>query len=210
MTQEIVLAIVYVLVLAVVNMQIVEYLKRPLTQQFPDAPLWWVVYVAFATGTALAFGFRLDVFEFMPEHPYWLGRLLTGCMIGGGSSLIFDTMKRIVSGLTQLSKSLAELVAIVKQARGVLAGGDTGTGYRLTGTGRKQEPQHEEAEGPWLNDDWDNQEYDKRAREEARRMMSELREADTTINITAGPIDELRYGKEFSHYENLPDPERKA
>ena len=124
MANAIVLAIVYVLVLAVVNMQVVEYLKALITARYPDAPLWWVVYVAFATGAALAFGFQFDAFAFMPEHPFWLGRLLTGCMIGGGSSLIFDTVRNIVSGLTQLSESLSELTVIVKQARGVLAAGD--------------------------------------------------------------------------------------
>lgn len=120
MTSAIALAIVYVLVLAVVNMRIVEYLKAPIVAQFPKAPLWWVVYVAFATGTALAFGFTFDAFEFMPEHPFWLGRLLTGCMIGGGSSLIFDIAKRLVSGLTKLLSSLSELIAILNQAKAVL------------------------------------------------------------------------------------------
>ena len=109
MSGEIAMAVLYVIVLAVVNMQIVEYLKKPVAQRFPEADLWYVVYVAFCTGVALAYGFGLDVFEFMPEHPYWLGRLLTGCMIGGGSSLIFEVGKGIVVGVERVRKTFAEL-----------------------------------------------------------------------------------------------------
>ncbi len=135
MTGAIWLAILYVLVLAVVNMQIVEYLKRPIKTQFPKVPLWWVVYVAFGTGVALAFGFRLDAFEFMPEHPFWLGCLLTGCMIGGGSSLIFDTTSNIVGGLTRLKSILAELTKILEQAQAVLTPGMSGGGPSSGETG---------------------------------------------------------------------------
>ena len=130
MTQAIVMAAVYVIVLAVVNMQVVEYLKAPvkayLDRLHPDQEysLWWVVYVSFATGTALAFGFAFDAFAFLPAHPYWLGRLLTGCLIGGGSSLIFDVLKRIVTGLASLLDSLRELVAVVNAAREMLGGYD--------------------------------------------------------------------------------------
>jgi len=117
MTGAIALAVLYLIVLAVVNMQIVEYLKAPIARRYPKADLWYVVYIAFGTGVALAFGFRLDVFEFMPPHPLYLGIGLTGCLVGGGSSLIFKTMKGIVGGLTQLKKSLSDLSVILEDVR---------------------------------------------------------------------------------------------
>jgi len=135
MSSAIVLAVVYVLVLAVVNMQIVEYLKRPIRAQCPEVPLWWVLYVAFVSGVGLAFGFRLDAFEFMPPHPFWLGCLLTGCMVGGGSSLIFDTTSEFVAGLTQLKSTLTELTAILEQARGVMSPSDIAPAPPMGGFG---------------------------------------------------------------------------
>jgi len=117
MTGAIALAVLYVVVLAVVNMQVVEYLKKPIAMRFPKLNLWFVTYISFATGCALAFGFGLDVFEFMPPHSIYLGMFLTGCLVGGGSSLIFNVVSGIVKTVTRLKDVLADLATILKDLR---------------------------------------------------------------------------------------------
>ena len=185
MTSQVVVAIGYVLVLAVVNLQVVEYLKAPVAVQFPKLSLWWMRYLSFSTGTALAYGFGLDAFAFMPPHPEWLGMLLTGCLIGGGASLLFDITKSIAEWAGKLAGVLADLVSIIAEIRGLLGPGDLEARYTLTDTGRDLLAELRKAADP------DTGDY--------------LVRGDRTESVSATP-----YGKEFAYYESLPDPERKA
>jgi hypothetical protein len=75
--------------LAVVNSKLIDYLKAPVMKKWPELDLWWVTYVALLTGIGLTWLAQINVFE------QWIGSevagiLLTGVLVGGGSSLIYD------------------------------------------------------------------------------------------------------------------------
>lgn len=75
--------------LAVANKAIVDYLAAPIRAKFPTFDLWWLVYVAFLTGGVVGWFSGLNLFEAAGLVGI-SGRLLTACVIGGGSSLIHD------------------------------------------------------------------------------------------------------------------------
>lgn len=79
--------------LSTVNTAIVDMLKRPITQRFPEWDLWWFVYVGMATGFAIGWLAQVNLFlTIVPEEA--LGRILSALMIGGGSSLIYKVFGR--------------------------------------------------------------------------------------------------------------------
>lgn len=80
--------------LAVVNKAIVDYLSAPVKQRYPDADLWWLVYVAFATGMALGLVAGINLFGGIASMPELAGRILTGACIGGGANFLHDVAKR--------------------------------------------------------------------------------------------------------------------
>ena len=80
--------------LAVVNRAIVDYLSAPIKQRFPDADLWYLVYVAFAIGGAIGWVSGVNLFSSIPGMPIILGRILTAACIGGGANLLHDVASR--------------------------------------------------------------------------------------------------------------------
>lgn len=50
-------AVAVALFLAVANKAIIDYLVAPVRQRWPDFDMWWLVYVALATGG----GYRLAI-----------------------------------------------------------------------------------------------------------------------------------------------------
>jgi hypothetical protein len=77
------------LFLAVVNQKIVDYLVAPVRNRYPDADLWWLIYVALATGAAIGWFANINMFiDYVPDP--LAGRILTMVVIGGGASLIHD------------------------------------------------------------------------------------------------------------------------
>lgn len=76
--------------LAVVNRAIVDYLSAPVKAKFPDLDLWWLVYVAFATGLLVGWFAGVNLFSSVEGMPVLLGRILTAMCIGGGSNLLHD------------------------------------------------------------------------------------------------------------------------
>jgi len=80
--------------LAVVNRALIEYLSAPVKKRFPDADLWWLVYVAFLTGGAIGWVAGVNLFSSIAEMPLVLGRILTAACIGGGANLLHDIAKR--------------------------------------------------------------------------------------------------------------------
>jgi hypothetical protein len=80
--------------LAVVNRALIEYLATPVRRRFPDADLWWLVYVAFVTGGAIGWIAGVNLFSSIAEMPIVLGRILTAACIGGGSNLLHDIATR--------------------------------------------------------------------------------------------------------------------
>ena len=76
--------------LAVANKALVDYLADPIRAKYPNADLWWLVYVAFGTGALIGWFSGVNLFAVVQSmHPI-VGRVLTACVIGGGSSLIHD------------------------------------------------------------------------------------------------------------------------
>lgn len=81
------------LLLAVVNSKIVDYVADPFRKKFPKADLWWLIYVALATGAAIGWFAQINLFaEIVPN--VLLGRVLTSILIGGGASLLHDVFDK--------------------------------------------------------------------------------------------------------------------
>ena len=79
--------------LAVTNSEVVDYIKRPIVQKFPELDLWWFVYVSLTTGFVIGWFANINLFEAVVEEEL-LGRILTAALIGGGSSLIYRIFKK--------------------------------------------------------------------------------------------------------------------
>jgi hypothetical protein len=81
------------LFLAAVNMALINYLAEPIRQKYPTIDLWWLLYVALATGFLIAWFAGVNLFGAYIENEL-LGRVLSGFLVGGGSSLIHDVFDR--------------------------------------------------------------------------------------------------------------------
>lgn len=81
------------LFLALVNQKVVDYLSAPIRQQYPNLNMWWLLYVAAATGFVIAWLSGVNLFEaYVPNES--LARVLSGIVVGGGSSLIHDVFDK--------------------------------------------------------------------------------------------------------------------
>jgi hypothetical protein len=80
------------LFLAALNKGLVDWLSAPIRVRYPDLDLWWLIYVALATGAALGWVSGANLVEAYVPDPM-VGRVLTSLLIGGGSSLIHDLVK---------------------------------------------------------------------------------------------------------------------
>lgn len=77
------------LFLAVVNNKMIDYIVTPIKQNFPDMKFYWLVYVALITGFALSMASGINLFaDYIPNT--LVGQVLSGIVVGGGSSLIHD------------------------------------------------------------------------------------------------------------------------
>lgn len=81
------------LFLAAVNTALINYLAEPVRQKYPTIDLWWLLYVALATGFAIAWFAEVNLFGAYIESEL-LGRILSGFLVGGGSKLIHDVMDK--------------------------------------------------------------------------------------------------------------------
>jgi len=77
------------LFLAAVNTKVVDFLAAPIRQRYPDLDLWWLLYVALATGAAISWLSGVNLFDGVIESVV-LGRVLSAALVGGGASLIHD------------------------------------------------------------------------------------------------------------------------
>lgn len=77
------------LFLAAVNTALINYLAEPVRQKYPNLDLWWLLYVALGTGFVIAWFAGVNLFGAYIENEL-LGRVLSGFLVGGGSSLIHD------------------------------------------------------------------------------------------------------------------------
>lgn len=78
------------LFLAVANRAVVNAIAAPVRKRFPEFDLWFLVYVALATGAGLSWASGVNMFSpvFIPNE--LVARVLTAIVIGGGSSLIHE------------------------------------------------------------------------------------------------------------------------
>ena len=82
------------LFLAGVNKALVDYIAAPIRKKYPDVDLWWLVYVALATGALLTWFASVNLFTaYIPD--LLVGRVVTCILVGGGSSLIHDVFKPV-------------------------------------------------------------------------------------------------------------------
>ena len=79
--------------LAAVNTAVINYLVEPVRQRYPEADLWWVLYLALATGFGISWFGGVNLFEAQIANEL-LGRVLSGILVGGGSSLIHNVFDR--------------------------------------------------------------------------------------------------------------------
>ncbi len=81
--------LVVALLLAVTNSKIVDYVAEPVRKKFPNADLWWLVYVSLVTGACIGWFGEINLFAGVVPSVL-LGRVLSSILIGGGASLLHD------------------------------------------------------------------------------------------------------------------------
>lgn len=79
--------------LATVNTALINYLAEPIRQKYQTIDLWWLLYVALATGFVIAGFAGVNLFGAYVDNEL-LGRVLSGVLVGGGSSLIHDVFDK--------------------------------------------------------------------------------------------------------------------
>ena len=83
------------LFLSVAANRIIEAVLAPVKIKFPAADLWWVVYLTWVLGGALAYLAGLNLFtEQLPALNPVIGQVLTSLVVGGGSNLLHDVFQK--------------------------------------------------------------------------------------------------------------------
>ena len=85
-------AVVIALFLSLAANRIIEALIRPIKEQLAasgkEISWWWLIYVSWVFGGALAWLAGLHLFEaYLPGYPI-VDRVLTAIVVGGGANLI--------------------------------------------------------------------------------------------------------------------------
>ena len=93
------------LFLAAVNTAVVNYLAEPVRQRYPELDLWWLLYVALATGFVISWFAGVNLFETQIANEL-LGRILSGILVGGGSSLIHNVFDQPQPGEVLLAAEI--------------------------------------------------------------------------------------------------------
>lgn len=76
--------------LAVANKALIDYIAEPIRKRLPQLDLWFLPYIALATGFAIGYLADINLFTVAPGLAGDAGRVLTAAVIGGGSSLLHD------------------------------------------------------------------------------------------------------------------------
>lgn len=91
------------LFLAAVNTKIIDWFAEPIRRKFPNLDMWWLLYVAAVTGFVLAWLSGVNLFVAYIENDA-LGRILSGLLVGGGSSLIHDIFDNRLESIELLAE----------------------------------------------------------------------------------------------------------
>jgi len=77
--------------LAVVAKSIIDAIAEPVRKRYPEADMWWLIYVTWALGGALSYLAGVNLFTaIVPSLDPLVGQVLTAITVGGGSSLVYD------------------------------------------------------------------------------------------------------------------------
>ena len=76
------------LFLAVVNERLVEWFVSPVFEKYKWDTMW-LRYVAGVTGFLISFFGNINLLATYVDNP-WLGLVLTGLVVGGGSNLVHE------------------------------------------------------------------------------------------------------------------------
>lgn len=91
--------------LAVTNTAIINYLAEPARQRKPEIDLWWLLYVALITGFLIAWFAQVNLFVAQIPNEV-LGRILSGILVGGGSSLIHNVFDQPETKIVELAAEI--------------------------------------------------------------------------------------------------------
>ena len=95
------------LFLAVLNRTIVDGLSAPLRERWPSVDLWWLFYVAVASGFAIAWFAGVNALtDYIADET--LGRVLSSLIVGGGSTMIHDIFSATVKMVKNGNKAKGE------------------------------------------------------------------------------------------------------
>ena len=79
--------------LATVNSELIDLIKRPITEKFPEHNTWYFVYINLVTGFLIGWFAQVNLLAgIVPEET--VGRILSSLLIGGGSSLLYKIFKQ--------------------------------------------------------------------------------------------------------------------
>lgn len=79
--------------LALAAKSIADGLLEPINQKFPNMDLWWMVYIEWVLGGALAFLAGVNLFSAVLPNAL-AGQILTAIVVGGGAKLIFKVFNK--------------------------------------------------------------------------------------------------------------------
>ena len=75
--------------------RIIEAVVAPVKLKFPKLDLWWLMYMTWMLGGALAYVSGLNLFAApLPGLAPVVGQVLTALVVGGGSNLLHDVFQR--------------------------------------------------------------------------------------------------------------------
>lgn len=83
------------LLLITVTERVTAALVAPIKQKYPNADLWWLIYVAWVLGAVLVFLAGINLFaELVPSLSPLAGQVLSAIVAGGGANLLHDIFDR--------------------------------------------------------------------------------------------------------------------
>lgn len=83
------------LLLVTVTERVTEAFVAPAKKKWPNADLWWLVYVSWVLGAVLVFLAGINLFAtLVPTLAPLAGQVLTAVVAGGGANLLHDIFDR--------------------------------------------------------------------------------------------------------------------
>ena len=92
-----------------------EALVAPIKKKWPNADLWWWLYVSWIIGSVVTFLSGINLFtEIVPDLSPLAGQILTAVVAGGGANLLSDAFSKIPKmSITSSSSEPGTMMATV-------------------------------------------------------------------------------------------------